>query len=522
MSLTFDVQAEPKTWTVDDDGPADFHTIQEAINTANNGDTIFVAAGTYCEQVIVNKSVSLTGEDKYNTIIDGNDTVTPLTVVSDNVKINEFTIQNSSKLDPAPNPGTDGLYMESDNCLVTNCVISDNARGIRIYRSMNNTFYGNIIRDNWETGFLVAGYCGSNNLDSNNVSENGVGIHLYRNHYSNNLSNNKLTNNHYNFKIEMESSALHPQLRDLIHHIDSSNTVDGKPMYYWVNEHDKQIPEDAGHVALINSTNIVVRNLNLSNNWQGVLLAYTTNSTVEEVNAFNNSIGISLYESYQNKLINNTVTDNSDGILLDQSDYNIVTGHTITNNSYSGILIDGWSSNNTFHKNDITDNYDGICITIGSDNKFYHNNFINNEYHAYIYNLSYFYPPHIYKSSNNTWDDGYPSGGNYWSDYTGADVKSGPYQNETGSDGIGDAPYIIDENNRDNYPLMEPWSPPRSILGDLNNDGTVNIGDIAIVAKAFGSYIGHRRWDSAADMNKDDVIDILDIALVARNFGETA
>lgn len=53
----------------------------------------------------------------------------------------------------------------------------------------------------------------------------------------------------------------------------------------------------------------------------------------------------------------------------------------------------------------------------------------------------------------NVWDDDYPSGGNYWSDYTGVNNFSGPYQNETGSDGIGDAPYIIDVNNRDQYPL---------------------------------------------------------------------
>jgi hypothetical protein len=52
------------------------------------------------------------------------------------------------------------------------------------------------------------------------------------------------------------------------------------------------------------------------------------------------------------------------------------------------------------------------------------------------------------------WDNGYPSGGNYWSDYTGTDLYSGPYQNETGSDGIGDTSYDIDVNNRDNYPLM--------------------------------------------------------------------
>jgi hypothetical protein len=56
----------------------------------------------------------------------------------------------------------------------------------------------------------------------------------------------------------------------------------------------------------------------------------------------------------------------------------------------------------------------------------------------------------------NTWDNGYPSGGNYWSDNGGADSYSASYQNETGSDGIGDAPYVIDSNNTDRYPLMGP------------------------------------------------------------------
>ncbi len=45
------------------------------------------------------------------------------------------------------------------------------------------------------------------------------------------------------------------------------------------------------------------------------------------------------------------------------------------------------------------------------------------------------------------WDDGYPSGGNYWSDYKGVDANG---------DGIGDTPHVIDEYNKDRYPLMAP------------------------------------------------------------------
>ncbi len=78
----------------------------------------------------------------------------------------------------------------------------------------------------------------------------------------------------------------------------------------------------------------------------------------------------------------------------------------------------------------------------------------------------------------NIWDDGYPSGGNYWSDYNGTDDMSGPNQDIPGSDGIGDMPYVIDADSQDNYPLMSPPSPPlpgppswiRARLSGLNGE----------------------------------------------------
>ena len=71
------------------------------------------------------------------------------------------------------------------------------------------------------------------------------------------------------------------------------------------------------------------------------------------------------------------------------------------------------------------------------------------------------------------------------------------------------------------FTTVEKVSPPPSILGDLNNDGSVDISDVVIAGKAFASYLGHPRWDSRADINKDDVVDIFDIILIAKNFGKT-
>jgi hypothetical protein len=70
----------------------------------------------------------------------------------------------------------------------------------------------------------------------------------------------------------------------------------------------------------------------------------------------------------------------------------------------------------------------------------------------------------------NRWDDGYPSGGNYWSDYIDADVYSGTCQNETGSDGIWDQPPTISYKTEDRYPLVEPWSPEQSSPVEATQD----------------------------------------------------
>jgi hypothetical protein len=68
----------------------------------------------------------------------------------------------------------------------------------------------------------------------------------------------------------------------------------------------------------------------------------------------------------------------------------------------------------------------------------------------------------VYTSlSVNVWDDGYPSGGNYWSDHAGTDLRNGVYQNETGSDWIGDSSYTLNKDNTDRYPLMHPFAQVR-------------------------------------------------------------
>jgi len=203
--------------------------------------------------------------------------------------------------------------------------------------------------------------------------------------------------------------------------------VNGKPVYYWVNRRDMAVPLNAGYVALVNCTNITVQSLNLTSNGQGVLLAFTTNSTITK----------------------NNITNNGNGIWLEQSSSNTISVNNITANNDFGICISWHSHNNTISGNNITANkWYGIELVASSNNSIYHNNFVDNSEQVYSV------------GSTNFWDDGYPSGGNYWSDYTDVDLYSGTNQDVLGSDGIWDQSYTIDANNQDRYPLVEPWTPP--------------------------------------------------------------
>jgi parallel beta-helix repeat protein len=148
------------------------------------------------------------------------------------------------------------------------------------------------------------------------------------------------------------------------------------------------------------------------------------------------------------KLTNNIIANNSYGVDLITSGNNTISGNTIVNND-RGVELLLSSSHNIFFENTISmNNYGAVFYYGSSNNKFYHNSFTQNSEQVSFPFLSY----------NNIWDNGYPSGGNYWSDYHGSDLNNSRLQNVPGNDGIGDRSYIIDANNKDNYPLMGVFS----------------------------------------------------------------
>jgi parallel beta-helix repeat protein len=198
----------------------------------------------------------------------------------------------------------------------------------------------------------------------------------------------------------------------------------------------------------------------------GIYLSGNYNVTIRniDVKGFESGILLDAYSVYNN-ILGNTVESNVYGVnCWAYADNNGIIGNNITGNSLAGVWIAG-SSSDTVTENNIVVNSLGINLQSSSNDSIYHNNFVDNPTQTSIYD------------SPGTWDNGYPSGGNYWSDYAGSDNYSGPNQNQPGKDGIGDTPYNSSENDQDRYPLMQAWtnisvqsvSPSKTVVGQGQN-----------------------------------------------------
>ena len=331
------------------DGPGNYSKIQDAIDDASDGYTVFVYNGTYYESLSINKSIKLLGENRNTTIIDNNyDFGSSIRIYSDNVTISEFTIKNTC----IPPFGSDWV------------------------------------------GYIIY----VNNSDFVTINENII-THKYnrvvRFVYLTHSSNSTISQNEFV-----------PAVPILIFNLYG--------------------------IYLYNSPESTISNNNIAFFYQGGFLKYSNNFTISQNGIYYNAGG-------------GMVLKNSSGS-------NIISGNDFIANGHGIVLIN--TSNNNISENNFKVNViSGINLRDSFDSIIYHNNFRNNvEYNVHDY-------------GTNTWDDGYPSGGNYWSDYHGNDNFSGHSQNENGPDAIGDTPYNVSGgSNQDKYPLMVPWNGPTPVL----------------------------------------------------------
>ena len=338
-------------------------------NASNNGCDYF----DYCDGYGILLSHSS------NNMLRGNDASYNIRGISLESSSNNTLISNNAN----SNAGCDymgycvlgygiSLWSSRNNTLYGNTANLNNYIGISLsYFSNNNTLIGNNASDYdayWSSSIGIdIGSSSNNTLISNNASNNNLGISL-ESSSKNVLINNMMKGNLYNFKLDGISYS------DFDNQIDTTNMVDGKPIYYIKGAMDTGYDSytNAGTFYCISCVNVTLNNLDLKNNYFGIFLWNVTRSNIQNVNASNNYHGIHLWSSDNNILRGSNANGNGDtGIFLGGNN-NMLIDNTASNNVYE--YFSPW---------DISSSGSGI-ILFGNNNTLLGNNALNNG-DSYVY-----------------------------------------------------------------------------------------------------------------------------------------
>lgn len=306
--------------------PDNFASIQEAVNNASEGDIIRVRPETYYEHVTINKSVSLEGENRKSTIIDGNKTGEVILVTAHNVGISGFTIQN----------GNIGIFLQfSNECKIYNNVITSHLSWAGVLLNYSS---GNRIHDNWmlnngdgPSGFLYGGGVELQNSNSNMIDHNlflsnvVFGISLCLSYHNTILYNNISDNGEIG--VDLVSSG---------YNIVRGNTIastHGPGVEMWYSSH-----------------NLIEDNLISGNGiWDpfpmegGISLRYTKLTTIKENAILGNAeYGIALIDLCPNSTVSgNTIQGSENGVDIHYSNHSVFYKNNFIDN-YVHSSLDGY------------------------------------------------------------------------------------------------------------------------------------------------------------------------------------
>jgi nitrous oxidase accessory protein len=255
-----------------------YQSIQEAINNANHSDTILLSPGTYRENLIINKSITLKGQHKNKTLLQPTDTSYPAILIQNhNVHINNITIINASIAiyivsnknitntvitNTILQNNTAGIFLGQQShhsSIYKNTIFSTNGDGIYLYNSNHNKIYQNNISNQSNYGIVLSNSSQYNMIHTNTLTNNEQGIGLKRWSNTNNITNNILCNNTFAIHI------LHCFKNSIYSNIFCNNTYG---------------------LYLVDCSNNIISNNSLTYNYYGIYSLDSINNTITTDNIF--------------------------------------------------------------------------------------------------------------------------------------------------------------------------------------------------------------------------------------------
>lgn len=386
-----------------------YATIQEAIDAPDtlDGHVIQVDSGLYLENLVVNKALTLIGQNKSDTIVEGNYSDNVITVLSNNVSIMGFTVRHSAIDVPLQKPFVDGICARALFANIKNNTIINNDIGIELLYSSFDTIEGNNLSANSLMGISLYGsyyyvsapsYCDNNTITENTISLSSTGLFLEgstnnvvkhnvfsmnggggiecANGFNNSLIENEVTRAFEGINILRSNKTL--LLGNYIH----ENKGCGVLMYGSGENEIQQntVTQNNGGMMLFHSSDYnTIDSNNISvNNGYGIVINSSSSNTVENNTFLSNSgYGVNLYHSRSNIFNDNNVSLNgNDGFYSSDSSSDLYSNNHISLNNASGIAFD-YSNNNAISSNFFSENGDNEINFYGSNNNLISNNTIN-------------------------------------------------------------------------------------------------------------------------------------------------
>ena len=443
-------KGEGKTITVDDDGEGDYTSIQDAIDNATDGDTIRVWDGVYKENIIVNRSLSLTGNGTKSTFVIGVCIEPTISMIANNSEISNFNISN----DQDKRFGS-AIFVNAMDCRIIGNSCWNTNKGIDVFYSNETIIQENDCISNYDVGIKLY-YSNRNTILSNNCSDNRIGIKLFESH-ENRIINNSCQDNYPDFLdgigIDLDTSSDNEISRNKCANNEFGGIIIDRSMNDVVsgnncteNGYGIYIDDgkDSGHKIFNNSL--------MKNNWTGILMSSSSNVEIRNNKCEQNDYGIEFRHLCSgNSINNNSLSNNSIGYFM-EGDSNT---NSISNNYFgynqNGMVIEH-SNFNEFFSNYIQNNYDvGMKFHSSNNNSLIVNTIINNSVGILIEGRSKnnFGFANIFRDNfegaNASDNDGYEFDArlNYW----GSD--SGPFHPINNQNGMGD--------NISDHIKFNPW-----------------------------------------------------------------